>query len=317
MRAVFLDRSTLDDSVSLELVEKQLSAISYYESTPASKVISRSRFADVILTNKVEISAEHIAQLPKLRLILICATGANNVDLAAAKKAGIGVCNVKGYSTSSVSQYVFAMLLEYFQKTSEYLQNVKHGHWQESPIFCHFSNPINQLAGKTIAIIGYGTIGRNVAKIANAFDMKVLIAERKGSSTIREQRVSFEQALSEADIVSLHSPLTPETEQLINADTLRLMKSGSVLVNTARGGLINSEHLLQALKSKKLGAAILDVLEHEPPTADHVLIKSKLNNLMVTAHIAWGSLQAQQALVQILADNLLSFKSNETLNRLV
>ncbi|WNC67855.1 D-2-hydroxyacid dehydrogenase [Thalassotalea nanhaiensis] len=317
MRAVFLDRSSISEDIDLSPIESQVANISYFEHTRAEKVVFRAKFAEIILTNKVVINAETIAQLPKLKLICICATGTNNVDLAAAKAANIAVCNVSGYSTSAVSQYVFAMLLEHFQKTAHYIENTRQGNWQQSQVFCHFGLPISELAHKNIAIIGNGTIGRAVASIAQAFSMNVLLAERQGCTTIRSDRVSFEHAIQQADIISLHAPLTAETQGLINNQTIAQMKKGVVIINTARGGLINSDDLLQGLKSKKVGAAILDVLEQEPPPADHPLLNVKLDNLLITAHIAWGSLESQQRLINSLAKNIESFQQGINLNRVV
>lgn len=317
MRAVFLDRSSISEDIDLSPIESQVSNISYFEQTATDKVVYRAKFAEIIITNKVTISAEIIAELPKLKLICIAATGTNNIDLEAAKAAGIIVCNVSGYSNTSVSQYVFAMLLEHMNKSSHYIENTRQGCWQNSPIFCHFGLPINELADKKIAIIGYGALGQGVAKIAHAFSMQVLVAERKGATNIRNGRVSFEQAISDADIITLHSPLTKETENLISSNTIEQMKKGVIIINTARGGLVNSKDLLQGLKMKRVGAAILDVLEQEPPPADHPLLNAGLDNLLITAHIAWGSLQAQQRLINSLAKNIESFQQGIDSNRVV
>ncbi|OUS27528.1 hydroxyacid dehydrogenase [Thalassotalea sp. 42_200_T64] len=317
MRAVFLDRSTISEDIDLSPIESHVTTISYFEHTAIEKVIFRAKFAEVIISNKVMITAEIIRQLPKLKLICIAATGTNNVNLVAAQKAGIAVCNVSGYANTSVTQYVFAMLLEYLQKTSHYIENSRQGDWQNSPVFCHFGLPINELAAKKIAIIGYGGLGKQVSEIAKAFAMEVLIAERQLASSIRPGRVSFEQAISTADIISLHAPLSDETANLINQQSIKTMKMGVIIINTARGGLVNSLDLLAALKSKKIGAAILDVLENEPPPQDHPLLNAKLDNLLITAHIAWGSLQAQQRLINRLADNIKSYQQGLQLNRVV
>ncbi|NMP15228.1 D-2-hydroxyacid dehydrogenase [Thalassotalea sp. Y01] len=309
MRAVFLDKSTINDKIDFSAIESQFDTIGYFDCTDADKVIPRCRFADVIITNKVIIDKQVMAQLPRLKLICIAATGTNNVDLVAAKAQGVTVMNVSGYSTTAVSQYVFAMLLEHLQKSSEYIANVKQGQWQKSPVFCHFSQPFNELAGKTMAIIGYGTIAQRVAIIAEAFGMQVLIAERQGSQSVRSGRTPFEQALAVADVVSLHAPLTAETELMINQQTLAIMKKDAILVNTARGGLVDSNAVVDALKCKQLGAAILDVLEIEPPPANHPLLNNKLKNLYLTAHIAWGSQQAQQRLINGIGKNIADFKS--------
>ncbi|WP_394175028.1 D-2-hydroxyacid dehydrogenase [Thalassotalea litorea] len=315
MRAVFLDRSTINQQINFDAIEQTVDNFSYFASTSDDKIVTRAKFADIIITNKVVISANVIAQLPKLKLICITATGTNNVDLDAAKQANVQVCNVAGYSTSSVTQYVFAMLLEYFQKTSQQIDDIHAGEWQKSSVFCHFAAPVEELAGKTMAIIGHGAIGQSVANVAKAFGINVLISERKESGHIRPGRVSFTDALSQADIVSLHSPLTPETDNLINKDTLSLMKRNAVLVNTARGQLVNSKDLLTALRSKRIAGAILDVLEQEPPKPGHPLLQQPMSNLMITAHIAWGSQSAQQRLIDITGTNIVNYKQGHLTNR--
>lgn len=317
MRAVFLDRSTIDNAIDLTPIEAQIDNVTYFEHTTKDKIIYRAQFAEIIISNKVVLDSETLVQLPKLQLICVAATGTNNVDLEAAKRLGIAVCNVSSYSTTAVAQYVFALLLEAMQKTSQHIVSTRQGHWQNSPIFCHISAPINELAGKKLAIIGYGEIAQSVAKIAQAFAMQVLVAERQGSTQIRDGRVSFEQAMATADIITLHCPQTPATENMINSKSLALTKKGVILVNTARGGLVNSRDLLSALKTKHIGYAILDVLEQEPPPKDHPLINANLDNLLLTAHIAWGSLQAQSRLIAGIANNINSYLQNGQLNRLV
>ncbi|WP_371376388.1 D-2-hydroxyacid dehydrogenase [Thalassotalea aquiviva] len=312
-----MDKSTIDSSISLRPLEQVLSNLSYFSQTSKEKLVSRARFSDVIITNKVELDRATLLALPKLKLICITATGTNNVDLQAAKELGISVYNVNHYSTRSVSQYVFAMLLEIMQKTSRYIQDSRDGLWQNSPIFCHFSDPIEEIAEKKLAIIGYGTLGKAVTKIAQAFGMQVLIAERQGSTTIRESRVSFEQAISQADVISVHCPLTAENHHMFNQHTFSMMKRGAVFINTARGGLVNSEDLYIALKSKHLKAAALDVLETEPPELDNILLNAKLKNLYVTAHIAWASQQSQQRLIQAVAENIVGFNNQSLINKVV
>lgn len=316
MKVVCLDRSTIDSNIDFKGIEGLVENITYHEFTPAEKVVFRCKYAEVIITNKVVLDKVQLEQLPKLKLICIAATGTNNIDIEAATALGIKVCNVKSYSTPSVAQYVFSMLLEHMQKSAHYIENTRQKHWQNSPIFCHFNLPINELNNKVIALIGYGEIAKSVEKIAHAFGMKVLIAERQGATSIRPERVSFEQALQLADVLTLHSPLTADTENLINSHTLALMKPNAILINTARGGLVKSADLLNALKMKRLGAAILDVLEQEPPPSDHILLNCSLDNLYITAHIAWGSLEAQQRLVDGIANNIASFIKGEGLNQL-
>ncbi|MDN3652033.1 D-2-hydroxyacid dehydrogenase [Thalassotalea ponticola] len=307
MRAVFLDKSTINENIDFSPIETSLTNISYFDSTPANKVVARSRYADIIITNKVVIDDEIMAQLPHLKQICVAATGTNNIDTEAARRRGISVNNVEGYSTSSVSQYVFAMLLEHMQKTSEYVANVRRGEWQKSHVFCHFTTPIHELSGKTLTLIGYGSIARSVETIARAFGMHVIIAERRDAHSIRPGRMPFEQALSVADVVSLHAPLTDKTQALIDQHSIAIMKKGAILINTARGGLIDNDAVIKALRSRKLDAVILDVLDTEPATDEHPLIAYQHPNLYITAHIAWGSQQAQQRLINAIADNIAAF----------
>ncbi len=317
MRAVFLDRSTLTDDIDFSLIEQQLTNISYFALTPSEKVVYRCKYANIIITNKVVIDRNIMRSLPKLKVICIAATGTNNVDLEAAQELGIAVFNVSGYSNQSVSQYVFAMLLEVMQKSSRYIADCREGAWQQSPMFCHHSLPIEELADKKIAIIGFGALGKSVAKIAQAFEMQVLVAERQHAQQVRPGRVSFEQAITEADVVSIHCPLVNENHHQFNHQIFTQMKRSAILINTARGGLVNSSDLALALKAKKIRAAILDVLEEEPPKADHPLLQGKIDNLYLTAHIAWASQEAQQRLVNGIAANISAFCNNVSHNRVV
>jgi glycerate dehydrogenase len=313
MQAVFLDQQTFSSSISLASIESQVSQLTCYATTINEQVIERCKTADIIVTNKVILSADALKQLPQLKLICIAATGMNNVDLIAAKALGIAVNNVSGYSQASVSQYVFAQMLEYFNNTSHHNKNTQQGHWQSSPTFCFHGKGSEELAGKKIGIIGYGNLGKAVATIAQVFGMQVLISERPHATKIRKNRHGFTQVLEQADVISLHCPQTPETINLINRESLALMKKSALLINTARGALVNSNDLLQALKNNEIAHAILDVLEQEPPQADHPLInaltKSDVKNLTITAHIAWASIESQQRLIDLVAVNIKNIPS--------
>lgn len=314
MQTVFLDQQTFSANISLTNIAEQVSELICYETTTEDLVIERCKSADIIITNKVILSKEMLKQLPQLKLICIAATGMNNVDLNAAEALGILVNNVSDYSQASVSQYVFAQMLEYFSNTSHHNENTRQGHWQNSPTFCFHGKGSHELAGKKIGIIGYGNLGKSVATIAQAFGMQVLIAERPYATKIRENRDSFTHVLQHADVISLHCPQTPETENLINRETLALMKTSALLINTARGGIVNSNDLLHALKNKIISHAILDVLEQEPPSANHPLISAltnnKISNLSLTAHIAWASIESQQRLIDLVASNIQNFMNN-------
>lgn len=320
MKAVFLDSQTFSENISFSAIEQQVTMLTCYPTTSAEQILERCQKADVIITNKVVITAEILAQLPQLKLIAITATGYNNIDIEAASKYNIAVTNVSGYAGNAIAQYVFAQLLEYYQQTCHHNTNTEQGLWQKSDTFCYHGKAITELAGKTLAIVGNGFLGKSVAKLAAAFDMNVMISERPQSEDIREGRVSFEQAIAQADILSLHCPQTAETTNLINAAVLAKMKPNAVLINTARGMLVNSVDLLSALKNKQIAYAVLDVLEQEPPPEDHPLIvalqKNTLDNLKITAHIAWASSESQQRLIHMLSNNIAAFKRGERLNRL-
>ena len=326
MHAVFLDLQTFSianadtadaaTNTALEAIKGQLKHLKCYNTTTADEVIEHCRGAEVVISNKVVLDQAILSQLPKLKLICIAATGSNNIDLQAARDLGIAVTNVTGYAWASVAQYVFAQILEYFHQTSHHNRNTTHGLWQQNPTFCLHGNTITELAGKTLGIIGYGNLGQSVAKIAAAFDMKVLVAERPSAENLRPGRCTFNHLLQHADIVSLHCPLTPQTEQLMSASSFKQMKSSALLINTARGGLIDNRALLTALKNKELACAVLDVLDQEPPPADHPLLTAGLDNLKITGHIAWASEQAQQRLLDGIAENIRAFKAKERLNRL-
>ncbi|WP_448566981.1 D-2-hydroxyacid dehydrogenase [Thalassotalea ganghwensis] len=315
MRAVFLDRQTFSEQLSLSAIKSQVNELITYPLTANQQVIERCQDADIVITNKVVLCHDILAKLSKVKLICIAATGTNNVDLVAAKAFGIAVTNVADYAKNSVTQYVFSQILAYFSKTQHHIDNVKSGLWQRHHSFCLHGNGSEEIAGKTITIVGYGALGASVANVAKAFGMEVLIAERPNASEIRGGRVSFEHALAQADIVSLHCPQTPETEGLINTKTLALMKPTAMLINTARGAIVNPKDLHQALEQKQIAYAVLDVLTQEPPQADDVLLANPLDNLVITAHIAWASHQAQQKLLDLIADNIASFKQNGQLNR--
>mgnify|MGYP003674557011 FL=1 len=223
--------------------------------------------------------------------------------------------NVSGYAKNTLVQYIFAQLLAHFSQIEHHNRNTQQGLWQKSETFCLHGNGSIELAGKSIAIIGYGALGQKVADIAKAFDMTVLIAERPGATTIRPERMAFLAAIEQADIISLHCPQTPETQGMFNAELFARMKTSAILINTARGALINNQDLLSALNNDEIACAILDVLEQEPPPKDHILLAAQSPKLKITAHIAWASQQAQQALLNLVARNITAFKQGEHTNR--
>lgn len=316
MKAVFLDTQTFSANISFMAIEQQVSDLSCYPNTRPDQIIERCKEAEFVITNKVVLTAELLTKLPTVKLICIAATGYNNVDIPSAKRLGIAVTNVSGYAGQSVAQYVLAQILEYYQQTQHHNANTEQGHWQTSNTFCYHGNAITELAEKTLGIIGYGHLGKAVIKLADAFGMNVLISEHIGSTEVRQGRVSFDQVIEQADILSLHCPQTANTENMINHNIFDKMKPTAILINTARGALVNGSDLLNALTTNQIAYAVLDVLEQEPPPADHPLLNAKLNNLKITAHIAWASSEAQQRLIHLLSKNIVAFKQGETLNRL-
>lgn len=296
MLAVFLDRKTFNSNCTLDPIINSVSELICFDTTTENQIINRCIYADIIIINKVILTEKTLEKLPKLKLICIAATGTNNVDLQAAARLNITVKNVAGYAKQSVAQYIFAQILEYYNQTTHHNKSVEDGLWSKSDTFCVLGNPIIEIADKTIGIIGYGDLGKSVEKIALAFGMNVLIAERNNVDNIRENRHSFEEVCKQSDIITLHCPHTPSTENLINQESLKLMKPSAMLINTARGAVINNQALLNALINKTIAYAVLDVLDCEPPSSDHLLLTNQTSNLKITAHIAWASNEAQSLL---------------------
>ena len=281
-----------------------------YAHTPAEQVLERAKDADIIITSKVILNHEILSQLPKLKLIAVTATGTNNIDLVAAKVLGITVKNVTGYSSVTVPEHVIGMIYALKHRLIDYHRDqLLTERWATCGQFCYVDYPISDVQGSTLGIIGRGCIGNEVARLAQAVGMRVLFAEHQHATTIREGYTAFDEVLNQADVISLHCPLTPQTEQLINAKTLALMKPNACLINTGRGGLINEADLLQALQSGKLAGAALDVLVKEPPATDDVLwLAAKTQpNLLITPHVAWASDSALTTLVNKVAQNIEEF----------
>ncbi len=269
--------------------------------------------AEIIVSNKVHLDRHFLERCNKLKLICVAATGFNNIDIDAARENHIAVCNVRSYATPSVSQHVFSLLLALNRKLLCYRDDVKNGLWSDSEFFCNYASPLSELQGKTLGIIGYGELGKSVAKIAKCFAMKVLIAKRDKHDS-REVRVDLSELLSSSDVVSLHCPLTRSNVRMIAADELALMKSDAILINTARGGLVDEKALLDVLLNNEIGGAALDVLEEEPPSKDNPLIVYQANNLIITPHIAWASRESRQRLMDEIAKNILAFQQGNPRN---
>lgn len=290
---------------------ESLGKLTVYDRTSPDQVIERCRDAQVVFTNKVVMSADVIAALPKLRFIGVLATGYNNIDIEAARKAGVTVCNVPAYSTDSVSQLVFALLLEITNRTAAYSESVKKGKWSNCPSFSYRLKPITELSGKTMGIIGFGNIGNRVATIAKAFGMTVLTTSQRQLPEWVE-RVKLDELLSRSHVVSLNSALTPATRHIINEETLMLMRPDAILINTSRGGLVDEAALAAALKRGQIAAAGVDVLEQEPPRDGSPLIDS--DRCLVTPHIAWQSTEARKRLLAVSVDNLRAYMAGEPQN---
>ena len=269
--------------------------------------------AEIIVSNKVFLNSEIMQSCKHLKLICVAATGTNNVDIKVAKQQGIAVCNVRAYATSSVVQHVFSLILALNRKLFSYRESVFNGDWSRSDFFCYFGEPISALEGKTLGIIGYGELGKAVAKIAQCFAMKVLIAKRD-ETDVRSGRTDLTTLLTESDVLSLHCPLTEHNYHMISEKELSLMKSNVILINAARGGLIDEQALLYSLENNQIGGAALDVLEEEPPSVNNALINYQADNLIITPHIAWASRQSRQSLVNEIAKNIQAYLQGQQRN---
>ena len=303
---VFLDAASLGDADLAALQQPGCELQLFPYSAPAD-IVDRLQHADIAIVNKCRLDAAVLAQLPRLKAIMVAATGMDNIDLTAAATQGIQVFNVKDYAGTAVPQHVFALLLALSNQLCQYQQAVQRGDWSRSQNFCLLDYPMFELAGKTMVIVGYGSLGQATAELAKAFGMRVLIAERPDVTEVRPGRIAFNNALALADVLSLHCPLTPATQHLLNRERLAQLKAGAVLINTARGGLIETEALIAALKSGQLLAAALDVLETEPPPAEHPLLQCRLPNLLITPHIGWASREARARMVLKIAANIQTF----------
>jgi glycerate dehydrogenase len=303
---VFLDAASLGDADLAALQQPGCELQLFPYSAPAD-IVDRLQHADIAIVNKCRLDAAVLAQLPRLKAIMVAATGMDNIDLTAAATQGIQVFNVKDYAGTAVPQHVFALLLALSNQLCQYQQAVQRGDWSRSQNFCLLDYPMFELAGKTMVIVGYGSLGQATAELAKAFGMRVLIAERPDVTEVRPGRIAFNNALALADVLSLHCPLTPATQHLLNRERLAQLKAGAVLINTARGGLIETEALIAALKSGQLLAAALDVLETEPPPVEHPLLKCRLPNLLLTPHIGWASREARTRMVLKIAANIQNF----------
>jgi len=313
MKAVFLDLETLGENISTSSLRQAHADWDFHLRTEMGQVSERITDATILVCNKAIISSEAMRHAKSLKLICVIATGTNNVALAAARDLGIVVTNVTGYGTASVVQHVFALLFALTTNLLNYDRLVKSGAWQRATLFCLFDFPIRELAGKTIGIVGYGELGKGVASAAKAFGMKVLIAQGVGNNKDPE-RLPLTELLPQIDVLSLHVPLAENTKHLIGKDELALMKPGSLLVNCARGGVVDEADLAHALKNGVIGGAGIDVLTAEPPTRGNPLLDPSIPNLIITPHIAWASRQARQRLLDDVAKTIDAFHQGRIRN---
>ena len=311
LHIVVLDRDTL---VNRPFDFDFPHTLSSYGTTEAHETLERIRGADIVITNKVVISAQAFAENPQLKLVAVTATGVNNVDVEAAKQNGTAVCNIRAYGNESVAEHAFMMMITLMRNLPAYQRDVAAGLWENSPFFCHLGAPMRDLNGKTLAIFGRGNIGKTLAAYAQAFKMNVVFAEHKHAQSVRDGYVSFDEAIRSADVVSLNCPLTPQTANMIGEAELQQMKPGAILINCGRGGLVDEAALVAALKYGQIGGAGFDVLTQEPPRDGNPLLKARLPNLIVTPHIAWASQEAANRLFDILLDNINHFVAGNPQN---
>lgn len=312
-RACFLDTDSLGPELDFSALDEAADDWEWYPGTSPEQVAERLAGVEVAVSNKVRIDAAALDAAADLRLICVAATGVNNIDLEAAAARGIAVCNATGYATPAVVQHVFALLLALATRLEHYHAVARDGRWAAHPFFCVLDEPITELAGRTLGIVGHGELGRGVERIAHAFGMEVLIAARRGAP-VPEGRVDFDELLERADAVSLHCPLTDETRGLIGAAELRRMKSTAFLINTARGGIVDEPALADALRAGEIAGAGFDVLTEEPPRNGNVLLEPDIPNLIVTPHSAWGTHAARQRLVEQVAANIRAWHAGEPRN---
>ncbi|WP_214511265.1 2-hydroxyacid dehydrogenase [Pseudomonas brassicacearum] len=308
-RAVFLDHPSLDlGDLDLGPLRSCFSDLQLFARTTPDQVIERLKGATVAITNKIVIDAQAMAASPELKLILISATGTNNVDLAAARSHGITVCNCQGYGTPSVAQHTIMLLLNLATRLADYQKAVGEGRWQQASQFCLLDYPIVELEGKTLGLLGHGELGSAVGRLAEAFGMRVLLGQIPGRPA-RPDRLPLEQLLPQVDALTLHCPLNEHTRNFIGARELAQLKPGAFVVNTARGGLIDEQALAEALRNGHLGGAATDVLSVEPPAQGNPLLAGDIPRLIVTPHNAWGSREARQRIVGQMSENAQGFFS--------
>jgi len=309
-QAVILDAQSLGPEINLSAIEESVSHLEVFEQSTTQQALERLADADIAIVNKVVLDADTLQQLPKLRLICVLATGLNNIDLETAKAQNIAVKNVAAYGTASVSQHTLMLMLALANRLPRYQRDVAAGEWQRSDFFCLQDYPTLQLAGKHLVMVGQGELGTEVARLAEAFGMQVTFAARPGNEA-NDERPALDDLLPDADVISLHCPLSEATKHLINQERLSRVKPSLLVVNCARGGVIDEIASLEALRNGKLGGLGVDVLPAEPPREGHPLLDalSEPLNLIVTPHNAWITPEARQNIVSLTAQNIADWKN--------
>ena len=308
---VFLDRNTL-------IVNMRKPSFAHrwqdFEQTKPEQVLAHLKDATIAITNKVKLTGETLAQTPQLKMIAAAATGTDNIDLAYCREHGIVVSNIRNYAVHTLPEHVFMLMLALRRNLLAWRQDVQNGLWQQAEQFCLFTQPINDLYGSTLGIIGYGGLGKSVRKLAEAFGMQVLVAEHKGANSVRAGYTDYDTVIAESDVITLHSPLNAATRHMISTREFAMMKPSAILINTARGNLVDEAALETALVSGRIAGAGFDVLGVEPPREGNRLLDLKLPNFILTPHVAWGSRQAMQILADQLVDNIEAFVAGQPRN---
>ena len=314
MQIVILDSYTANPGDLSWQALNDIGELTVYDRTQPEEIIERAKHAEIVLTNKVCLREQEIEQLPNLKYIGVLATGYNVVDIDAARQHGIVVTNVPAYSTESVAQMVFAHLLTVTNRTEHYARLNREGKWTACPDFCYWDTELTELAGKTFGIVGLGNIGNRVATIALALGMKVVAYTSKSADSLPLDitKLTMDELLTQSDVLSLHCPLTPETHQLINRQTLQKMKPTAILINTGRGPLVNDQDVAAALSEHRLRAYCADVLSEEPPRTDNPLLKCE--NAFITPHIAWATKEARTRLIDVAISNVIAFIEGNPMN---
>jgi glycerate dehydrogenase len=310
-RIVFLERESVDAEFRRPAFAHEW--VEYAESRQEQSV-ERLRGATVLIANKLSVGEAELSELPDLKLIAVAATGVDRIDLAACRRRGVAVANVRGYAVHSVAEHVLMLALALRRNLPAYVEDVRRGLWAESKQFCLLTHPIKDLHESTMGVVGYGSLGRATAELARRFGMRVLVGERRGAREVREGRCEFDELLRESDVVTLHAPLGSETRHLVGERELRLMRRDALLINCARGGVVDEAALARALREGWIAGAGVDVLSNEPPREGNALLAADLPNLIVTPHVAWASRGAMQALADQVIDNIEAFVRGEPRN---